>query len=129
MTADQTAEPRPRGTRRALSPRLTECPIVVLRARNVVDLVAVCDALVEEGIRSLEFTLTTPEMLTAMPDMVERYAASADVGAGTVKTTQEAAQAIAAGADYLVTPTMNLAVVETAVAAGVAVIPGGLTPT
>src|SRR4029453_10210533 len=53
----------------------------------------------------------------------------ADVGVGTVLTEAEAQQAMESGAQYLVTPTINLAVVRLAVERQIAVFPGGLTPT
>jgi len=103
--------------------------IAVLRAASVPQLYPVCDVLVEEGIRSLEFTLTTPGLLDALPELHERYSGSADVGVGTVTRLEQARAALDRGADYLVTPTMNLAVIALAVRAGAAVFPGGLTPT
>jgi 2-dehydro-3-deoxyphosphogluconate aldolase/(4S)-4-hydroxy-2-oxoglutarate aldolase len=102
--------------------------IAVLRADSVEQLFPVCDVLVAEGILSLEFTLTTPGLLGALPGLVARYGSSADVGVGTIRTTDEASEALAGGADYLVTPTMNLPVIAMAVQAGTAVFPGGLTP-
>jgi len=103
--------------------------IAVLRADHVDRLLPVCDALAEAGITSLELTLTTPGLLDAMPRLVERYAGTADVGVGTVTTVDQARTAVADGAGYLVTPTVNEPVTMLAVAAGVAVFPGGLTPT
>ena len=103
--------------------------IAVLRASHVSALAPVCDVLVEEGILSLELTLTTPDLLGSLPGLVERYAEAADVGVGTVLDTDQAATAIEAGAHYLVTPTMNLPVVDLAVRNQVAIFPGGLTPT
>ena len=44
--------------------------------------------LVEEGILSLELTLTTPDLLDALPDLVDRYADTADVGVGTISPSQ-----------------------------------------
>ena len=89
----------------------------------------VCDVLVEEGILSLELTLTTPGLLDALPELVDRYADTADVGVGTILTESEAQRAMDCGAQYLVTPTMNLPVIKLAVERQVAVFPGGLTPT
>jgi 2-dehydro-3-deoxyphosphogluconate aldolase/(4S)-4-hydroxy-2-oxoglutarate aldolase len=89
----------------------------------------VCDILVEEGIVSLELTLTTPGLLEGLSDLVNRFGTIADVGVGTVLTGQEAEQAIDCGSQYLVTPNTNLAVIEAAVRRNVPVFPGGLTPT
>jgi 2-dehydro-3-deoxyphosphogluconate aldolase/(4S)-4-hydroxy-2-oxoglutarate aldolase len=117
-------------SRPPLSGRLIRSRVIaVLRAPHVSALAPVCDVLVEEGILSLELTLTTPDLLDRLPELVERYAGHADVGVGTVLDTHSAETVIDAGAQYLVTPTMNLAVVELAVRQQVAVFPGGLSPT
>jgi 2-dehydro-3-deoxyphosphogluconate aldolase / (4S)-4-hydroxy-2-oxoglutarate aldolase len=113
-----------------LSDRLTSTKVIaVLRASHVSTLVPVCDVLVEEGVLSLELTLTTPGLLAALPELVDRYADGADVGVGTILTESEALRALDSGAQYLVTPIMNLPVVRLAVQHQVAVFPGGLTPT
>jgi 2-dehydro-3-deoxyphosphogluconate aldolase / (4S)-4-hydroxy-2-oxoglutarate aldolase len=117
-------------SRPPLSGRLTSSKVIaVLRARHVSALAPACDVLVEEGILSLELTLTTPGLLDALSEFVDRYSNTADVGVGTVLTEAEAQRALDSGAQYLVTPTMNLPVVKLAVERQVAVFPGGLTPT
>jgi len=116
--------------RPALSDRLTASKVIaVLRASDVSALAPVCDVLVEEGILSLELTLTTPGLLDALPELVDRYADSAEIGVGTILSEQEAQRALESGARFLVTPTMNLQVVGLAVERQIAVFPGGLTPT
>jgi 2-dehydro-3-deoxyphosphogluconate aldolase / (4S)-4-hydroxy-2-oxoglutarate aldolase len=113
-----------------LSQRLVGSKVIaVLRTSQVSAIAPVCDVLVEEGILSLELTLTTPGLLDALEDLVDRYGNSADVGVGTVVTESEAQRAMDCGAQYLVTPTMNLPVVDLAVRRKIAVFPGGLTPT
>jgi 2-dehydro-3-deoxyphosphogluconate aldolase/(4S)-4-hydroxy-2-oxoglutarate aldolase len=113
-----------------LSQRLAGSKVIaVLRTSQVSALAPVCDVLVEEGILSLELTLTTPGLLDALEELVDRYGNSADVGVGTVVTESEARRAMDCGAQYLVTPTMNLPVVDLAVRRKIAVFPGGLTPT
>jgi 2-dehydro-3-deoxyphosphogluconate aldolase/(4S)-4-hydroxy-2-oxoglutarate aldolase len=113
-----------------LSERLASSKVIaVVRTSQVSGLAPVCDVLVEEGILSLELTLTTPGLLDALEELVDRYGNSADVGVGTVVTESEAQWAMDCGAQYLVTPTMNLPVVDLAVRRKIAVFPGGLTPT
>jgi 2-dehydro-3-deoxyphosphogluconate aldolase/(4S)-4-hydroxy-2-oxoglutarate aldolase len=117
-------------SRPPLSGRLaTSKVIAVLRASHVSALAPVCDVLVEEGILSLELTLTTPGLLDALTGLVNRYADTADVGVGTILNELEAQRAIESGARFLVTPTMNLPVVRLAVESQIAVFPGGLSPT
>jgi 2-dehydro-3-deoxyphosphogluconate aldolase/(4S)-4-hydroxy-2-oxoglutarate aldolase len=116
--------------RSVISDRLrTSRVVAVLRAKTVDDLIPVCDVLVEEQILSLEFTLTTPGLLDRLAELVNRYRAVADVGVGTILSTEDAEQAIDRGAQYLVTPNMDLAIVEAAVDVRIPVFPGGLTPT
>jgi 2-dehydro-3-deoxyphosphogluconate aldolase / (4S)-4-hydroxy-2-oxoglutarate aldolase len=113
-----------------LSKRLTSSKVIaVLRASHVSALAPVCDVLVEEGILSLELTLTNPGLFDALSQLVNRYAGNADVGVGTILTESEAQRAIDDGAQYLVTPTISLPVVKLAVERQIAVFPGGLTPT
>jgi 2-dehydro-3-deoxyphosphogluconate aldolase / (4S)-4-hydroxy-2-oxoglutarate aldolase len=113
-----------------LSDRLTNSKVIaVLRASHVSALTPVCDVLVEEGILSLELTLTTADLLNSLRELVNRYADAADVGVGTILNESEAEHALECGARFLVTPTMNLPVVRLAVQRQVAVFPGGLTPT
>ena len=113
-----------------LGERLTRSKVIaVLRASQISALAPVCDVLVEEGILTLELTLTTPGILDALPRLVDRYGASADVGVGTILTESDAERAVECGARFLVTPTVSLPVVNLAVQRQVAIFPGGLTPT
>jgi len=117
-------------SRPPVSDRLVSSKVIaVLRASHVSALVPVCDVLANEGILSLELTLTTPGLLDALPELVDRYADTADVGVGTILTESEAQRAMDSGAQYLVTPTMNVRVIKLAVERQIAVFPGGLTPT
>lgn len=116
--------------RLAPSTLLREHPIIaVLRARDAADYAPVIDVLAGNGVRSMELTLSTPNTFEHLPAIVARGGADVEVGLGTITTADEARRAIDAGASYLVTPILNVAVIEVAVAAGVPVFPGGLTPT
>jgi 2-dehydro-3-deoxyphosphogluconate aldolase/(4S)-4-hydroxy-2-oxoglutarate aldolase len=113
-----------------LSDRLTSSRVIaVLRAGHASALAPVCDVLVEEGILSLELTLTTPDLFDSLSGLADRYTEVADVGVGTVLNTTDASRAIDSGAQYLVTPTMNLDVIELAVQQRVGIFPGGFSPT
>jgi 2-dehydro-3-deoxyphosphogluconate aldolase/(4S)-4-hydroxy-2-oxoglutarate aldolase len=113
-----------------LSERLTSSRVIaVLRAGHASALAPVCDVLVEEGILSLELTLTTPDLFDSLSGLADRYTEVADVGVGTVLNTSDASRAIDRGAQYLVTPTMNLDVIELAVQQRVGIFPGGFSPT
>ncbi len=101
--------------------------LTVVRADRIPDAAQLCRALAEGGIRTVELTFTTP-------DVLGHLAAAADVpgvllGVGTVLTVDQARAAIDAGARFLVTPGLRPAVAEVAAAAGVPVLLGAFTPT
>jgi 2-dehydro-3-deoxyphosphogluconate aldolase/(4S)-4-hydroxy-2-oxoglutarate aldolase len=117
-------------SRLAASALLVANPVIaVLRASQASDYDAVVDVLAENGVRSIELTLSTPGTFEYLPALLERTGADVEIGIGTIVTAQQAQRAIDAGARYLVTPIVNLEVIALAVAAGVPVFPGGLTPT
>ncbi|WP_440312113.1 bifunctional 4-hydroxy-2-oxoglutarate aldolase/2-dehydro-3-deoxy-phosphogluconate aldolase [Leucobacter chromiireducens] len=103
--------------------------IAVLRAPAPTEYAPVIDALLAGGVTHIEVTLSTPGTLDYLAGLVERCGSDAAIGVGTVTNPEEAERALAAGAAYLVTPTTELSVVDVALAAGVPVYPGGLTPT
>ncbi|MFG6475227.1 bifunctional 4-hydroxy-2-oxoglutarate aldolase/2-dehydro-3-deoxy-phosphogluconate aldolase [Microbacterium sp. P06] len=103
--------------------------IVVVRAASADDYDGVLDTLLDAGVRSVELTLTTPGTLERLPALVARHADAIDLGVGTVVDAEQLSRAVDAGARYLVTPVTSPALVAQAVAAGVAIVPGGLTPT
>ena len=112
------------------SARLRQHPIIaVLRASAATDYDPVVDALAENGVRSIELTLSTPGTFEHLPALLTRVGDDVEVGIGTIVTVRQAEFAIAAGAHYLVTPIVNLDVIALAVREGIPVFPGGLTPT
>ncbi|AGW40352.1 arginase [Leifsonia xyli subsp. cynodontis DSM 46306] len=80
--------------------------LAVVRAPRIDDPVALCRALGAGGIRVVEFTFTTPgvEEVIAAATAGEHDAL---VGAGTVTDARSAEAAIAAGAQFLVTPGLS----------------------
>ena len=103
--------------------------VAILRAEDASRAEAVVDVLLENGIRSLELTLTTAGAL----DVVKRLAATVpdgtDIGMGTVLTADDVDRAVDAGARFVVSPSVVPAVIEAAARHGIASYPGALTPT
>lgn len=100
--------------------------LVVVRAPQIPDPVALAETLAQSGIRAVELTFTTPGVL----DYLRTAATSTAVlGVGTVVTADQARAAIDCGATFLVTPGIRADVAEAAAASGVPVIMGALTPT
>lgn len=86
-------------------------------------------AAIEAGLRALEVTFTVP----GAASVIERLRAEAGdrcrIGAGTVLSARQAAEAVSAGADYLVSPNLDVTVIKAARDAGVPHVPGIMTPT
>jgi 2-dehydro-3-deoxyphosphogluconate aldolase/(4S)-4-hydroxy-2-oxoglutarate aldolase len=113
-----------------LSPVLLESRVIaVLRAADASFLRPAAEVLAEEGVRSFEVTLTTAGGVDAIAGLAASLGPDAEVGAGTVLTEEDLDAVLAAGARYVVTPHTDPELIRAAVGRGVAVVPGGLTPT
>ena len=82
----------------------------------------VAEALVAGGLKVLEVTLRTPAALEAIAIM--RQVPGAIVGAGTVLNPLQLDGAVAAGAEFIVSPGLTRSVGEAALSAGVPLLPG-----
>ena len=85
------------------------------------------EALLRGGFAAIEFTVDSEDALGAIARW--RAAGRALVGAGTVRTAEQVGPAVEAGAQFLVAPTYQEAVVERALELGVPCIPGCFSPT
>lgn len=107
--------------------------VAIVRLADLSQAVALSRALLDGGITALEFTLTNPQALRAMAEvkaaLPEFGEGQAVLGAGTVLNPEAARQSIEAGAQFIVAPSTNFGTIQTCREAGVAVMPGALTPT
>jgi len=102
--------------------------IAVVRARDGEEAVALADALAAGGLEAIELTFTTPGVDQALVEVRERLGATLLLGAGTITTAEQARAAAAAGADFLVSPHLDPALLEAMLATGLLAVPGVLTP-
>jgi 2-dehydro-3-deoxyphosphogluconate aldolase/(4S)-4-hydroxy-2-oxoglutarate aldolase len=102
--------------------------IPVIRARSADEAAQAVDAIQAGGVGVLEITMTVPGAVELIRE-VARRASDALVGAGTVLDPETATSCIEAGARFVVSPALNLDTVATCREAGIAVIPGALSPT
>jgi len=103
--------------------------LAVVRAPRIPDPASLCAALVAGGIRTVEFTFTTPGVAKVLAEAAATRVPDLHIGAGTVLTAAQAAEAIDAGAEFLVTPAIRPEVAEVAARAGIPVLMGAFTPT
>ncbi|GAA3084480.1 bifunctional 4-hydroxy-2-oxoglutarate aldolase/2-dehydro-3-deoxy-phosphogluconate aldolase [Streptosporangium carneum] len=103
--------------------------VAILRSHSPEHVVRTVDALVEGGITCVEITMTTPGCLDSLRDLRERHGDDIAIGAGTVTDGAAVESALAAGADFVVSPCVSEDVIETARDAGVPGIVGAWSPT
>lgn len=110
--------------------RVHDCGIVaVVRSTESAPLVDVCRALVDGGIDVAEITFTVPDALDVLKATRKALGDRILLGAGTVLDAETARAAFLAGAEYLVSPTLDLDVIRMARRYGKLVMPGCFTPT
>ncbi|WP_410595760.1 bifunctional 4-hydroxy-2-oxoglutarate aldolase/2-dehydro-3-deoxy-phosphogluconate aldolase [Amycolatopsis sp. lyj-23] len=95
----------------------------IVRTRDAESAVEAARAALEAGLRSIELPLTNPGALDAISGLAAAYP-DATIGAGTVLDETSAVLAIRAGARFLVSPSVDSAVIRTAHRYGVAALPG-----
>jgi 2-dehydro-3-deoxyphosphogluconate aldolase/(4S)-4-hydroxy-2-oxoglutarate aldolase len=103
--------------------------IPVVRATTADEAMRAIDAIREGGIAVLEITMTVPGAVDVIEQVTARFGNDALVGAGTVLDAETAKACIAAGAQFIVSPALNMDTIAYCRAQDVAVMPGALTPT
>ena len=103
--------------------------VPVVRASSADEAMRVIDAIKEGGVSVLEITMTVPGAVKVIEEVVAKYGADATVGAGTVLDPETARACILAGAQFIVSPSLNLETIALCRRYSVPVMPGALTPT
>src|SRR3989449_10151432 len=110
--------------------RVLEIGIVpVVRASSPGEARIAADAVCQGGIPIVEITMTVPGALDVIHELAKNSASDVLVGAGTVLNAEMARRCLDAGAQFLVSPGLNLQVVQLAAAEGKLMMAGALTPT
>lgn len=102
--------------------------MAIIRGTSEEAALATARVLLEEGIRLVEVTLTTPGALATVTALRELASADAHVGVGTVLTERDVGLAADAGAEFIVTPGVTPSVAEAA-RVGMPCVAGAFTPT
>jgi len=107
-----------------------ECGVVaVIRATSASQLVDIANALVEGGVVGIEVTMTTPKAIAGIEKLADTLGDKIVTGVGTILEPATAADAIHAGAQFVVSPVFNPAVVDVTRRLGKVSIPGAFTAT
>jgi len=101
--------------------------VAVVRSKSAEEALATAKAVAEGGVQFIEITFSVPSAL----DVIEVLVAEGrlHVGAGTVLANEEAEEAIGTGAQFIVSPSLELNLIPICHDANVPCIPGAATPT
>ncbi len=102
--------------------------VPVLRAESIDQALALAAAIAAGGVTVLEITMTVPGAMQVMRKLAETRP-DILIGAGTVLDPETARMCILEGAQFVVSPALNVKTVEMCHRYSVAVLPGALTPT
>lgn len=103
--------------------------VAILRKVPAEAAVPLVQALYDGGIRVLELTVESRGALANLEKVADAFGGQIVVGAGTVLDPAAVRSAVDAGAEFIVTPTLNVKVIEAAHRYGKPVFPGAFTPT
>jgi 2-dehydro-3-deoxyphosphogluconate aldolase/(4S)-4-hydroxy-2-oxoglutarate aldolase len=100
--------------------------IAVIRSQGREEALATAKAAVNGGVKFIEITFSVPGALDVIEQLVS--GSNAHIGAGTVLSTEQARSAIAVGARFVVSPSLELDLIPVCHEADVACYPGAATP-
>jgi 2-dehydro-3-deoxyphosphogluconate aldolase / (4S)-4-hydroxy-2-oxoglutarate aldolase len=103
--------------------------VPVVRAQSADEALRAIDAIREGGVNVLEITMTVPGAIAVIEAVVKRLGSDVIVGAGTVLDGETARACILAGAQFVVSPSLDLPTLAMCRRYSIVVMPGALTPT
>src|SRR2546427_9190273 len=110
--------------------RIAEIGVVpVVRASSSREALIASEAVCQGGIPIVEITMTVPGAVEVIRELIKSSGSEVLIGAGTVLDPETACRCLDAGAQFLVSPGLNLPTVEFAVREKVLIMAGAFTPT
>jgi len=103
--------------------------VPIVRATSSEDALKAVEAIRAAGISTVEITMTVPGAIQLLETLSAQLGDKVLLGAGTVLDPETARLAILAGAEFLISPTLNVNVIEMTRRYSKVSIPAGLTPT
>jgi 2-dehydro-3-deoxyphosphogluconate aldolase/(4S)-4-hydroxy-2-oxoglutarate aldolase len=101
----------------------------IVRGTSSDKMCQVAEALLKGGVKTVEVTFNTPGAAKMIEQLVLKYGEQMLIGAGTVLDAETAKVAIASGASFVLSPTLNIGMIETCQRYSVLPVPGTSTPT
>ena len=108
---------------------MSEGLVPVIRVTSASEAIDVTDAIKEGGVTLIEITMSVPGAIDVIKELTQKYKNEIIMGAGTVLDPETGRAALLAGAQFIVSPTLNLDLIYLAHRYSAVVIPGTMTPT
>jgi len=110
--------------------RFKEASILgIIRGASPGSVQGILDACISGGLKFVELTLNSERALPSIELASKEFSGRLCIGAGTVLSLSDTIQAVNAGAQFIVSPTLNVDVASYCGEKGLAYFPGALTPT
>lgn len=103
--------------------------VPVLRASSAQEAITIADAIMAGGVNILEVTMTVPGAIRVIEQLANHHGEKLLLGAGTVLDPETARSCILAGAQFIVSPALDLRTIELCRRYSIPIMPGALTPT
>lgn len=103
--------------------------VPVVRASSAEEAMQAIDAIKAGGVDVLEITMTVPGAVRVIEKVADKYGSEVLVGAGTVLDPETARACLLAGAQFIVSPALNLKTISLCHRYSAPICPGVLTPT
>ncbi len=108
---------------------VSEGLIPVIRVSSAAEAIDVAHAIKEGGVTLIEITMSVPGAMDAIKELSKKYKDDIIMGAGTILDPETGRTALLAGAQFIVTPTLNLDLIQLAHRYSAVIVPGAMTPT
>ncbi len=108
---------------------VSEGVIPVVRVSSAQEAMDVSDAIKEGGVSLIEITMSVQGAIDVIKELTRKYKDEIIMGAGTILDPETGRAALLAGAQFIVSPTLNLDLIHLAHRYSAVVIPGAMTPT
>jgi len=101
--------------------------VAIVRSKSADEALALAHAAADGGVKFVEITFSVPGAVDVIKELARRR--ELHVGAGTVLAPQQAERAIGAGAEFVVSPSLELNLIAICHMANIACFPGAATAT
>lgn len=100
---------------------------IIRGAFSLKEIVQISEALLAGGVKIVEVTLNSTHALEGIRDLQRQFGSDLQVGAGTLRSAEDVAKAVDAGASFLIAPCLDLPSVEAAAQHNTLMLPGVFT--